>query len=78
MLRVQPVVDENEFSVSFCFVAQAIFRIRAGSLKRDLRSALAVEAISRTEIAVELKALCLLVQFLYLLVCLSEEIIRGL
>ncbi len=78
VLRVQPVVDENEFSVSFCFVAQAIFRIGAGSLKRDLRSALAVEAISRTEIAVELKALRLLVQFLYLLVCLSEEIIRGL
>src|SRR6266404_2019110 len=78
VLRVQPVVDENEFSVSFCFVAQAIFRIRAGSLKRDLRSALAVKAISRTEVAVELKALHLLVKFLYLLVRLSEEVIRRL
>src|SRR6185295_6769292 len=52
VIRVQPVVDEDEFSVGFCFVAQAIFRIRAGGLKRDLRSALAVKAISRTEIAV--------------------------
>src|SRR5216683_2851303 len=78
VLRVEPVVDENEFSISFCFVAQAIFRIRAGSLKRDLRSALAVEAITRPEIAVELKALRLLVQFLYLLVGLSEEVIGRL
>src|SRR6266576_3302640 len=73
--RVEPIVDENEFSIRFRFVAESILGVSTGSLKGDLLTAFAVEAITRSEVTVKFKALHLLIQFLYLLVCLSEEII---
>src|SRR5262249_18209761 len=60
VVRVQPVVDKDELAVRFRFVAQAVFGIRAGSLECYLLPTLAIEAITRTEIAVELEALHLL------------------
>src|SRR5262249_43828168 len=75
VIRVQPIVDKYELSVRFRFVAQAVFRIRAGSLECYLLSALAIEAITRTEVAVELEALHLLLEFFNLCVCLPKEVI---
>ena len=46
VLGVQPVVDENKFTVRFRLISQAVFRIRTGSLKSDLPTTLAVETMA--------------------------------
>jgi len=70
------VCDKNEFPVGFCFVAQAIFRIRSGRLESNLLPTCAIEAVTRPKITVKLEALHLLLQTCNLLVGLSQEVIR--
>ena len=75
-LRIQPVVDKDQFPVSFRFISQAVFRISPGSLKSNLLPALAVQTVSRAKISMEFKATQLFVQLFDLYVRLSEEVIR--
>src|SRR5215472_4592615 len=72
---VHPVVYEDKLSVGFCFIAQSIFRVRSRSLEGDLLPTIAIEAIPRTKVAVELETLHLLLQLLNLGVRLAKQVI---
>jgi hypothetical protein len=55
LLRVEPVVHEDQLAVGFCLVSEAIFRPGSRRGKCDLLSAHAVQTITGTKIAVEFK-----------------------
>ena len=78
VVRIQPVIDEDEFSVSFRFVSQTVFRARSGSLKCDLLAANAVQTEARTKISVEFKGARALLQIRDLYVSFLQEVIGGL
>src|SRR5215472_10675734 len=72
---VHPVVDEDELPVGLRFIAQPIFRVSPGSLESDLLPAVAIEAIPRTKVAVELETLHLLLQLLNLGIRFAKQVI---
>src|SRR6516225_1260588 len=55
VVGVQPVVDKNEFAISFGFVSQPVLGPCARRLESDLLAALAVQSIAGTEISMKLE-----------------------
>ena len=51
MLRIQPIVDKDEFSVSLRFIPKAVFRAGPWSLKGNLFPTGAIQAVAGAEAA---------------------------
>src|SRR6516165_6308417 len=75
LLRVEPVVHEDQFAVGFCLVSQTIFRPGSRCGKCDLLSALTVQTIAGTKIAVEFKALHLFLELRDFDVRLPQQVV---
>src|SRR4030095_6075096 len=55
VVESQPVMNKLEFAVGFVLVAEAILCLRGGRLEEDHLPSLAVQAVTRAEIAVKLE-----------------------
>jgi len=75
LVGIHPVVDKDEFGVSFRLIAEAVFRLRAGRLKRDLLAALTIQSVTGAEITVKFEGPHLLLKFGYPLVRIANEVI---
>src|SRR5262249_1296971 len=75
VLRIQPVIDKNEFSVSFRLVTQPIFSACARRLKRDLLPSGTVQAVTRPKVSVKFEAVYLFFQLRNLRIRFPEQVV---